>query len=130
MIEFQKSKDLDPTGTVDRETWDILKAEYDKSVALNSPPARIDLFPRSPLNFKLRQGDAGIVVDAVQYMLSELERLYYFPSVERSGVYDESTAAIIRDFQGRNGIEVTGEVDRETWDALAIQHNLLDKYNE
>ena len=53
LIEFQKSKGLEPTGSVDRATWDILKAAYDESVALNSPPAMLDLFPRLPLGYSL-----------------------------------------------------------------------------
>lgn len=130
LIEFQKRMGLEPTGTVDRATWNILKAEYDRSVALNSPPAMISIFPREPLGFRVRLGDRGYIVDTVQYILGELERLYYFPSVPISGEYDELTAAIIRDFQTRNGITPSGEVDRETWDALAVQYNLLDMYNE
>ncbi|MBE6647474.1 MAG: hypothetical protein E7611_07565 [Ruminococcaceae bacterium] len=130
LIGFQKKMGLLPTGTVDRETFDILKREYDRSVALNSPPARIDLFPREPKGYSLRDGDTGILVDTVQYILSELERLYSLPEIKRSGVYDPETAQAISYFQERNSIPSTGRVDRETWDALAVQHNLLDKYNE
>ena len=130
LIEFQKENGLSPTGTVDRETYDILKREYDRSVALNSPPARLDLFPRSPANYTLSEGDIGILVEIVQYILGELERLYTLPETKMSGVYDSATADAVRYFQERNGIEPTGRVDRETWDAMAVQHNLLDKYNE
>ena len=130
LIEFQKENGLQPTGTVDRETYDILKREYDRSVALNSPPARLDLFPRSPTGYALSEGEAGILVEIVQYILGELERLYTLPVIKRSGVYDSATADAVKYFQERNGIDPTGKVDRETWDALAVQHNLLDKYNE
>lgn len=130
LIEFQRENGLQPTGTVDRETYDILKREYDRSVALNSPPARLDLFPRSPLGYAVSMGDSGILVEAVQYMLSELERLYTLPEIKRSGVYDTATEEAVKFFQERNGISPTGRVDRETWDAMAVQHNLLDKYNE
>ena len=130
LIEFQKKNGLDPSGVVDRETWEKLKAEYDRSVAMNSPPARIDLFPKSPSGYAVSPGDTGILVEAIQYMLSELERLYSLPEIKRSGIYDPATAEAIKYFQRRNGIEPTGRVDRETWDALTVQHNLLDKYNE
>ena len=130
LIQFQKRQGLEPTGTVDRETWDILKAEYDRSVAENSPPARLDLFPRSPVGYSLGEGESGILVDVVQYILGELERLYSLPPVSRNGIYDGATANAVKYFQERNSITSTGRVDRETWDALAVQHNLLDKYNE
>ena len=130
LIAFQKENGLEPTGTVDRATYDILKREYDRSVALNSPPAQIDLFPRSPSGYSIGEGESGILAEIVQYILSELERLYTLPEIKRSGVYDSATADAVKHFQEKNGISPTGRVDRETWDALAIQHNLLDKYNE
>ena len=130
LIEFQKNMGIESTGTVDRETYDILKREYDRSVALNSPPARLDLFPRSPAGYALSSKDTGILVEVVQYILGELERLYTLPEIKRSGVYDTVTSDAVKYFQERNGIEPTGRVDRETWDALAVQHNLLDRYNE
>ncbi len=130
LMKFQQSRGLRTTGTVDRATWEVLKAEYDRSVAQNSPPATLALFPRYPNGFVLKSGDTGFLVTAVQYILGELERLYSFPEITISNVYDDATAAIIRDFQRRNGIEVTGEVGRETWDALAVQHNLLLEYEE
>ncbi len=130
LIEFQKSMGLEATGTVDRATYDILKREYDRSVALNSPPARLDLFPRQPSGYAISEGEGGILVETVQYILSELERLYTLPEIKRSGVYDSATADAVKLFQERNRIEPTGRVDRETWDALAVQHNLLDRYNE
>ena len=128
LMEFQRQQNLPPTGIADRATWEILKAEYDKSVAMNSPPVALALFPRYPEGFELSVGDRGILVDAVQLLLGELERLYFFPDFSESdfsGVYDEKTATLIRDFQARNSIPVTGKVDRETWDAMAIQYNLL-----
>ena len=132
LIKFQESRGLPVTGTVDRTTWDILKAEYDASVASNSPPVSLALFPRYPSGFVINQGDGGYLVLTVQHLLRELERLYFFPTapLEPTGIYDENTSALVRDFQKRNGIPVTGRVDRETWDAMAVQHNLLLEYEE
>jgi len=128
VIAFQVANELSPTGIVDRETWDRLKEEYDKSVAQNSPPIRLDLFPRMPKGYSLKEGEKSFLAVAVQHILDELEKIYRFPALSSSGVYDEITASNIREFQARNRLTYTGEVDRETWDALAIQYNLLDVY--
>ena len=128
LVAFQKKNGLAPTGTVDRATFDILKREYDRSVALNSPPAKVDLFPRQPQGYAVTVGASGALVDVIQYILDELEALYNFPAYTPSGEYDEQTALLVRDFQRRNGIAVSGNVDRETWDALAVQHNLYFAY--
>ena len=130
LIKFQQSRGLPVTGTVDRATWDILKAEYDASVAQNSPPAMLALFPRYPAGFTIKKGDTGFLVDTVQYLLEQLERLYHFPNYTASGTFDDPTETYVRDFQHRNLINPTGEVDRETWDAMAVQHNLLLEYEE
>ena len=123
--EFQLANSLEPTGSVDRATWERLKAAYDESIAMNSPPAMLSLFPREPVGYEISRGDTGFLVDTVQYLLGELERLYYFPEYTPSGEYDAETEKIIRDFQRINGIAETGRVGRETWDALAVQHNLF-----
>ena len=83
-----------------------------------------------PKGYVAEIGNSGYITDSIQYLLQELERLYNFSDYTPSGIYDEATASVVRDFQKRNHIPVTGKVDRETWDALAVQHNLLLKYGE
>ena len=122
---FQEQNGLTVTGTVDKETWDTLKAAYDKSIAENSPSVPIFLFPRAPGDYSLGIGDRGFLNDAVQYMLGELERIYYFPNFKTSNIYNENTSEAVRDFQIRNNIAPSGRVNRETWDAMATQHNIL-----
>ncbi len=130
LMAFQKKNSLPVTGVVDRTTWDRLKAEYDRSVALNSPPVKLGLFPRVPAGYSIGEGTVGYLVVIVQYLLDELESIYRFPDLSISGEYDEQTAANVREFQRRNGIPDTGEVNRETWDAMAVQYNLLLNYDQ
>ena len=132
LINFQRSRGLPPTGSVDRDTWELLKAEYEASIAQNSPPTPLSIFPRYPSGFVIKKGDRSYLAATVNHLLRELERLYYFPDlpVEISNVYDDVTALAVSDFQRRNGIKPTGNVDRETWDAMAIQYNLLLDYGE
>lgn len=130
LMSFQQSRGLPVTGTVDRRTWDVLKEEYDRSIALNSPPVPLFVFPRSPVGYALSLGDKNYLSVMVQHILDELERIYLFKTLSDSGVYDETTAENIREFQARNMIPESGEVDRETWDALAAQYNILSRYSE
>ena len=90
------------------------------------------LFPRYPAGFVIKQGDRGYLAATVNFLLSQLERLYFFPNLpaEFSDIYGDDTAAAVQEFQKRNGIPITGNVDRETWDAMAVQHNLLLEYEE
>ncbi len=45
-----------------------------------------------------------------------LQQLEYNVAVD--GKYGSGTASAVRSFQNSFGLEETGEVDRETWDAL------------
>ena len=132
LLAFQREQGLAESGVVDRETWELLKQRYDESVAINSPPVSLALFPRFPLGFEIKPGDRGYLTVTVQHLLREIERLYFFPELpsDISGVYDEATEKAVRDFQRRNRIPETGTVNRETWDAMAVQHNLLLGYDE
>ncbi len=130
LTAFQRKSRLPETGRVDRATWELLRERYNESVAMNSPPARLDIFPRMPRDFKVNIGDESFIVTAVQYIIKELEQFYAFGAYEPSGVYDDATAERIRLFQDKNGIAATGNVDRETWDALAVQHNLFANYSQ
>ena len=125
VASFQRNNGLPVTGTVDRATWDKLKESYDESVAQNSPTVPIFLFPRTPNDYSLGIGEKGFLNDAVQYLLNELSVIYFFPGFKISDTYDNNTAEAVRDFQRRNSIPQSGRVDRETWDALATQHNIL-----
>jgi peptidoglycan hydrolase-like protein with peptidoglycan-binding domain len=122
---FQAKNGLAVTGRVDLQTWEALRLAYEESIAQNSPPISLEIFPREPRDYSLGVGDEGFLVDVVQYILGELESVYYFPDFSISGKYDDATAGAVGDFQKRNRIEPSGRVDRETWDALAVQHNLL-----
>ncbi len=130
LIAFQESRGLPITGVVDRDTWERLKEDYERSAALNSPPVNLSVFPRYPRGYALTVGEKSYLSAIVQHMLDELERVYLFPALSDSGIYDEINADNVREFQLRNNIPVSGEVDRETWDALAVQYNLLSGYSE
>lgn len=122
--EFQSRAGLPVTGLVDRETWDAIYLAYLESLAENSPPERISIFPRIPKNYAITEGESWFLVELLQFMLIELSRDYDgFGQLEINGVYDRETADAVRDFQMRNGLPVTGEVDKTTWNAIVKQYN-------
>lgn len=119
---FQKENGVEPTGVVDYETWSAIKSAYENMRAARAEPVGVKIFP-SP-SYVLKKGEKSDVALCVQMMLSALCVAYdEFDDVEKSGVYDETTAACVREFQKINGIEPTGEVDRTTWDRLARNYN-------
>ena len=121
---FQEIEGLPATGVVDKKTWDLLYRRYQESLVRESAPVPIAQFPRLSAGYALREGDESFLVRLIQYALGELELIYKgFDSVPQTGVYDAATMAAVKSFQKRQGLPETGEVDRETWDALANAYN-------
>ena len=123
---FQALKGLPQTGTADRDTWELLYASYRSSIANNSPPRTVALFPRTPASEKLTVGSQGFTVMTLQHMLNELTLDYSdLGDFSISGIYDEPTQSAVRAFQRHNVLEQTGEVDRLTWNQIADQYNVI-----
>ena len=123
---FQRSRGLPATGRADPVTWEWLYRDYRASLAKNSPPRTVTVFPLSPIGYAFSLGSGGAAVTVLQQMLRELHTRYVFLSdVEATGEYDEQTEQAIRLFQSQNGIKPSGNTDQITWNALADQFNAL-----
>ncbi|MBQ8431403.1 MAG: peptidoglycan-binding protein [Clostridia bacterium] len=123
---FQRAQGLPETGRADQATWERLFDAYRAALALTFLPEPVELFPAIPSDYALRPGSRGFVVTALQYMLGELQYNYdSFPPALINGEYDETTARTVRRFQELNGLPITGETDRLTWNRVTDQHNTL-----
>ena len=126
LIAFQRKNQLPPTGTADERTWTLLYDQYRRSLEEKSPPATMPIFPRLPERSSLRLGDVGFPVTAVQYMLDELTIEFDgLEGVPQNGIYGPETARAVTEFQRRNLLPETGEVDKATWDALVRSYELI-----
>ncbi len=126
LIDFQRSRGLPQTGIADQALWELLYAAYRTSVAQNSPPVRMEIFPLTPLNAQFKPGDQGFAVTAVQWMLRELESKFGFLlPIQVTGVYDGITEEAVRSFQKQNGLSPNGILDRLTWNEITDQYNVL-----
>ena len=121
---FQRKHGLTENGIADRETWDAIYTEYKKSVDNNSPPMALSVFPRTPSDYELSLGDEYFAVSILQLILNELRFIYdSFIPLAPSGIFDEATETNVIDFQKRNSLNMTGKVDKTTWDRLVTAYN-------
>ena len=124
--EFQRLRGFTVTGNADRETWEKLYADYRMSLAQNSPPRQISLFPFAPHGFAYETNSSGFPIAAIQYMLRELQRNYAeFADLPVTGIYDKKTADAVQLFQSRNRLEPHAKTDLLTWNTIADQYNTL-----
>jgi len=122
LLAYQQTRGLEQTGRADRLTWDRLFAEYLEENAKTATPAPLYLFPRLPNNDSIKRGDRYYLVGIIQLLLNELAVAYdYDLPLAITEELDEATEERIRDFQRRNLLQDTGQVDLRTWERLADQ---------
>lgn len=120
---FQRRNGLSPTGVADQSTWEKLVAAFE--------PARIETEKAQPIQITLnpgqiiRPGEEHHILYLVQSMLITLSELFSgFPSPEHTGVLDPETERGLIAFQIYSGLRPTGQLDKQTWRALALQYAL------
>ncbi len=119
---FQTLYGLEPTGSVDRATWEELQ---DSVQDITAPPVQpIHIFPNPSFLLRPNEENENELVQAVQQMLNILSEYYAnILSVTINGIYDEPTVNEIRKIQEMHRIEPTGMLDVLTWNVLATVFN-------
>ena len=121
---FQSLLGLPVTGRVDYDTWLALRAAYDEVQSNSAPTAPIYPFEEILSEGKIIQGDMFPLIYIIQIILRTIGVAYQnLENQEITGIFDASTVQNVRDFQRINGIPITGEVDKVTWNRLAQAYN-------
>lgn len=119
LIAFQTKNGLSPSGVADRESFDALYEQYLLSTKRFAPPKGFSPFARVPENYSLSVGDIGFAVSSVQFLINEISVIVDgIDELAITGIYNIDTARAVSIFQASSGLEVTGEVDKMTWDML------------
>ena len=128
LMAFQTKNGLDATGVADRESWDMLYKTYLSSVKRFTPPKGFSPFPRVPEDYSLRVGDVGFAVTAVQFLINEVSVILdEIDAIAITGIYNIDTARAVSIFQAANGLPITGDTDKETWDMLVDTYEHYSK---
>lgn len=116
---FQRLAGLRVTGEADPVTWALLYEAYLDVLFGSSQPKGLPVFPISPADYRLKKGDVGFSVSALQYLLSELSTRYDFPAMPSiSGIFDDATEDAVKETQRSFLLSPSGEVDKRLWNYL------------
>jgi len=132
---LQGENGLEITGTADVKTQEKL---YSLSVRPTPTPTPVPTpspepaptptpGPYQAFKKKLSYGSTGSDVQKVQERLKDLGFFTYYKTT--TGYYKQTQAAV-EAFQGHNGLEVTGEVNEDTWNALFNDPSVVDASSE
>lgn len=126
---FQEVFNLDPDGIVGKATWYAIVRIYTAVTSLSELRSQgqryytINWINTNPL----RQGDTGIKVEHLQYMLSVLASyIPEIPPLTVDGIFGPATENAVLAAQRRFGLPQTGVVNSETWDEIYDQFSGIE----
>lgn len=126
---FQEIFNLEPDGIVGNATWYALVRIYVAVTSLAELRSEGQRFyANSWANSNpIRQGDRGVKVEHLQYMLRVLSAyIPEIPPVTIDGVFGNATRNAVAAAQQRFGLPQTGIVDYNTWDEIYDQFSGIE----
>lgn len=111
---FQRMKNMEPTGVVDNETWDLIVEEYDLAVIEGGDPICVQLFTRQ--DFKVPTGAQRARYTVLQAMLQVMHmRFNNLPNVEITGENDVQTNAALAMYREMFALPQGEGMDNNLW---------------
>lgn len=123
VMRFQKRKELSVTGVVDQETWNAIRDEWLDVERELAQPRQLRGFPAGEVVQPGQSREYLYMVQAMFHALSrvmeDLEEEYIDATHSGSSVHNALW------LQKRANLKQTGNMDRETWDALTSLYELF-----
>ena len=107
--EFQRSHLLLETGIVDRETFDLIYAEYGKIVKSDGECEALIYSAEYPMSI----GDSGNGVSELNILIRELSRFYRDLPIPYGNFFSSDTSQAVKMLQKAFGKAETGEATAE-----------------
>ena len=115
---FQRKYGLQETGTVNFETWEMIKSKNSEAVFTAAEPLQIVRITDD--NLPLVKGMDNNLVYTLHLMLSHVASRYdNFSSLPLQSLFDENTEREVKRWQRVISHTESGRVDKITWNSLA-----------
>lgn len=120
---FQRSHGLPVTGVTDQNTWEAIVAVYEPALVEQDEAQVVEII-LNPAQV-IRKGERHPHLYLVQSMLKVLAEVYgSIGALTVTGILDDATEDALFSFQQLSGLRATGQLDKNTWKALALQYPL------
>lgn len=126
---FQQVFDLQSDGIIGKATWYALVRYYIAVTRMAELRSQGQRFYRNSwaVTDPIEEGDRGIKVEHLQYMLSVLaEYIPQIPAIAIDGIFGPATKNAVVSAQRRLGLSQTGVVDGRTWDRIYDQFSGIE----
>ena len=116
---FQRTFDLEVTGTVDFATWDILYRTYIgflETIPFKYVEGNVLPYPGIPLRLGSESDEVRLLQEYIRFIALYIDEI---PSVEPTGYFGSQTQSSVIALQNFLGIEPTGTVAAATWNGIS-----------
>ncbi len=117
---FQQRFGIEPTGEVNRDTWNQLQKTYtevSEFLKKEYVTAGDEIYPGRILSI----GMTGDDVSSLQKLIQKIsEKNSSVPTVEVTGTFDDQTEQAVRTIQSMNSLPVNGRVGLVTWNRILM----------
>ncbi len=118
VIAFQEKYGLEPTGQINRETWNKILEVYNLAIQTLKQQYVSESEKIYP-GIILTPGSSGDDISTLQRLLQQAsQKDPRIPSVEVTGVFDDQTENAVKVVQTQNSLPVNGSVGPLTWAAI------------
>jgi len=127
--KFQEVFNLTVDGIVGKATWYALVRIYTAVTALSELRSQGQRYYSNSwaLSDPIEQGDQGIKVEHLQYMLSVLSAyISQIPPIQVDGIFGSATRDAVLAAQRRFGLPQTGIVNYDTWEEIYDQFSGIE----
>lgn len=115
---YQRANGMDETGDVNNDTWDMIVDDYRKALNKNQDARKVHIFPYP--HFKIMPGEESIHLFTMQAMLHALaHEIKNIEDLLINGIHDEPSVKSVQSVQTIYGLEPTGIVDKNFYEALS-----------
>ena len=120
---FQRSHGLPVTGVTDQPTWESIVSHYDDAVVEVIPTIPLEVILNPNQVFALNDVNPNIyILQAALTVLALAHGSHHAPPA--TGMMDAATMDALSVFQQLNALPMTGQLDKKTWNTIALQYPL------
>ena len=114
---FQQNNNINPTGVLDKATFDVLFREYAALLELELASKYVLTSRAFPISLGM-QGEDILMLNLI---LEELSNTYDITVADKTGYFNKTTESAIKDLQKIFGLEENGIVDAIFYDRLWLE---------
>ena len=122
VTSFQRKYGINPSGIVDKETWDLLHSIDEARKDASRLAKAVHIFPMFE-SYEILPNSRDNTIFVIQHMLNEvLNEHDDFEELELNGIYDLPTQNAIKMLQRKALVEGNGTLDAEAFNLLVDEY--------